>query len=285
MFYGSGHGTGRCSSAQGYHCDPYEPQLLFYDPEELAEVSRNERQPYEVLPYAEFNPEPYLWPGSCRTKLSATAFDRENGIFYLIQAEAYGNDAALIVHVFQVATDGPDTELPSTPVLQKVLSSDQQGFVGVFWEPSTDNNAVDGYDVFRSSSASGPFEKIGEANYFIYIDEDVSNGSTYHYQVSARDEAGNVSPRSSTMSATYSDAENQPPAVSLAILDGATELEKVIEVEAVDERHGISSCFVVTQDSASILDCEPSLRHTFSSPGDLYSPGLCNRCSRCFGNR
>ncbi len=41
---------------KGYHAYPYEPQILFYDPEEVKEVVAGTRQPWEVIPCAVYSP-------------------------------------------------------------------------------------------------------------------------------------------------------------------------------------------------------------------------------------
>ena len=108
VYYGEGRPED-CEDWKGYHCTPYEGQFLFYHPDDLAAVAAGEKQPWEVLPYAVFNPAQYLWP-DCRYRLGGAAFDREHGILYVIQKQvddtSYG-DAQPLVHVFKVGTENP----------------------------------------------------------------------------------------------------------------------------------------------------------------------------------
>ncbi|MEA2061582.1 MAG: hypothetical protein U9P10_13970 [Thermodesulfobacteriota bacterium] len=39
-----------CMESKGYHAYPYDPQILFYDPEHIKEVISGTRQPWQVLP-------------------------------------------------------------------------------------------------------------------------------------------------------------------------------------------------------------------------------------------
>ncbi|GJM44130.1 MAG: hypothetical protein DHS20C21_09720 [Gemmatimonadota bacterium] len=82
VYYGEGGGN-RCSSSKGFHCDPYEPQFLFYNPDELAAVARGELEPWQVLPYATIVPSE-MWP-KCRIRPVGIAFDRDRGLIYVMQ--------------------------------------------------------------------------------------------------------------------------------------------------------------------------------------------------------
>ena len=61
------------------------------------------------------------------------------------------------------------------------------GKVMVLWSPLWDDVSVDGYDVWRGENESGPFSKINTAvvTETSYLDESVTNGTTYYYQVQA----------------------------------------------------------------------------------------------------
>ena len=48
-----------CDPYRGWHSDPYQPQIIFYDPGDLVEVVAGTRQPWEVLPYATCQRQPY----------------------------------------------------------------------------------------------------------------------------------------------------------------------------------------------------------------------------------
>ncbi|MBZ0269934.1 hypothetical protein K8I85_17415, partial [bacterium] len=105
QFYGDGDAS-RCSSSKGFHCDPYEAQFLFYNPNDLAAVARGDRQPWEVLPYATIVPSD-LWP-QCMVRPNCAAFDAERGLLYVLQYNggripADNGTRVTVVHVFRVS--------------------------------------------------------------------------------------------------------------------------------------------------------------------------------------
>lgn len=112
-YYGDGDAS-RCVSWKGFHCDPYEAQFLFYSPDDLAAVARGQRQPWEVVPYATVVPDD-MWP-KCRVRPEGTAYDRSNGLLYVIQyngaqiPEDTGTRVPL-VHVWRVS----NVPLPPPP--------------------------------------------------------------------------------------------------------------------------------------------------------------------------
>ncbi|MFI6337689.1 PA14 domain-containing protein [Streptomyces sp. NPDC050535] len=69
------------------------------------------------------------------------------------------------------------------------------------------------YRVYRAPSGSNAYVRIGDANTASYLDTSAVEQSTYTYQVTARDAAGNESARSATVEATYRDS-TPPPAVT-----------------------------------------------------------------------
>ncbi|MCP5007917.1 MAG: hypothetical protein GY941_28885 [Planctomycetes bacterium] len=119
MYYGPGREFD-CSSAKGPHCTPYEPQIIFYDPEDLAAVANGGKNPYKVVPYAIFRPAGFMWD-QCRVDLGGAAFDRARGLLYVIQkaAERVTNqyESYPLVHVFKITGDGSpgDTTPPIAP--------------------------------------------------------------------------------------------------------------------------------------------------------------------------
>jgi len=77
--------------------------------------------------------------------------------------------------------------LPTPTVLTATLVT--RGKIDLAWQPSTDNIGVIGYNIYRN----GVFlVKITTPN---YQDNEVAVGTTYRYEISAVDKAGNESPR------------------------------------------------------------------------------------------
>jgi hypothetical protein len=100
--YGSAEACGGdpCSPYQGYHAHPYEPRILFYDPQELQAVRAGTKEPWEVLPYATLTPTDEVFGGACAA-LGAATHDRERGLIYVAEQEA-GPCGETVIHVWQV---------------------------------------------------------------------------------------------------------------------------------------------------------------------------------------
>jgi hypothetical protein len=93
-------GEDPCAPSSGYHAYPYEPQILFYDPEELKEVITGAKEPWEVLPYETHSAADEVIGGECAL-LGAAAYDRERGFIYVTEQEA-GPFGETVVHVWEV---------------------------------------------------------------------------------------------------------------------------------------------------------------------------------------
>jgi hypothetical protein len=89
-----------CDINRGYHAYPYEPQILFYDPEELKEVVAGTREPWGVLPYYIYRPLDEVFNPTCGT-LGAAAYDRARLLLYVAEQEA-GPYEETVVHVWRV---------------------------------------------------------------------------------------------------------------------------------------------------------------------------------------
>jgi hypothetical protein len=92
-----------CSQSHGYHCAPYERQILLYDVTELGEARLAGRDPWTILPYAVWRPtELYLQGNACWT-LGGLTFDPAARRLYLVErglGESEQN--AAVVHVWTV---------------------------------------------------------------------------------------------------------------------------------------------------------------------------------------
>jgi hypothetical protein len=104
----SGHNDYR-----GWWSSRFEAQLIFYDPDQLAQVASGGLAPHDPQPYAVLSLDPYLllqppgWevealgPGAQRrARIGDAAYDRTNGFLYVL--ELFGDEAKPLVHVFQV---------------------------------------------------------------------------------------------------------------------------------------------------------------------------------------
>ena len=93
-------GADPCAPSSGYHAYPYQPQILFYDPEEIKEALAGAKEPWEVLPYQVYVPTDEVFGGECAT-LGAATYDQERGLLYVAEREA-GPSGETVVHVWSV---------------------------------------------------------------------------------------------------------------------------------------------------------------------------------------
>ncbi len=138
---------------------------------------------------------PYAWNWNTTTTtngshtLTSKAYDAAGNV---------GTSAPVTVTVSNVADSTPPTA-PTNLVATAMMA---KGKIKLTWTASTDNVGVAGYEVWRASSAAGPFAQIATATTTAYTNGGLASGSTWYYYVTASDAAGNVSPASNTSSAT-----------------------------------------------------------------------------------
>ncbi len=105
----------------------------------------------------------------------------------------------------------PDTQSPSQPGAPTATAI-SSGEVDLSWGASTDNVGVTGYQVERcQGSGCSNFAPIATATAASYKDMTVSASTSYSYRVRATDAAGNLSPYSTTASATTQTPDTQSP--------------------------------------------------------------------------
>ena len=102
---------------------------------------------------------------------------------------------------FEAGRDVTDTVAPAAPA--GLTATARLERVELDWSDVADPD-VDGYDVFRATSAAGPFTRVNASRLSgsAYTDTGVTGGTAYFYAVTASDEANNRSPLSATASAT-----------------------------------------------------------------------------------
>jgi len=85
-----------------------------------------------------------------------------------------------------------DDSAPAAPRGVHSISGDGQ--VKIVWYPNQEKD-LKGYIIYRSTKKSGDYKEIGtvSAKVSSFIDDDVKNGTTYYYAVSAFDYDGNES--------------------------------------------------------------------------------------------
>ncbi|HYN92522.1 MAG TPA: PQQ-dependent sugar dehydrogenase [Pilimelia sp.] len=97
-----------------------------------------------------------------------------------------------------------DSEAPTAPGNLRATVAGTT--VTLTWSPSTDNEAVTGYIVFRGGVQVG----VVAGGLVSFIDSGLAAGTTYSYRVTARDAQGNTSPPSATVSASTGQACANP---------------------------------------------------------------------------
>jgi Viral BACON domain len=96
-----------CAGERGWWSTGFVGQLIFYDPDDLAQVAAGNMQPWEPQPYATLNIDNYLYHITSSQQwyhLGGSAFDSENGYLYVFEPFADGDKP--IVHVWQVIGSG-----------------------------------------------------------------------------------------------------------------------------------------------------------------------------------
>lgn len=104
---------------------------------------------------------------------------------------------------------------PSPPAALKGLAGDAT--VILSWAANGEED-VNGYNVYRSLSAGGGYEKINGAplTFPVYTDDTVTNGMTYYYTVSALDNDGEESSYAVKVRAVPHAPDTTPPVVSFS---------------------------------------------------------------------
>ena len=101
--------------SKGYHAYPYEPQILFYDPDNLKEVIAGTRAPWEVLPYEVYSPVSEMLQPECAI-FGAVTYDPERGHIYATEQTA-GPWGETVVHVWTVKATASRTGAIFLPLL------------------------------------------------------------------------------------------------------------------------------------------------------------------------
>ncbi len=91
--------AGSCGESKGYHCDPYERQVLFFDVDELGAVALGQRPPWSVLPYAVWRPSELLLQGHTCAEMGGMAYDPWGRRLFMIE-KGIGGDNGAVVHVW-----------------------------------------------------------------------------------------------------------------------------------------------------------------------------------------
>lgn len=108
-----------CDKSRGYHCGPYERQVIFYDTEELGQAAQGIRNPWSVLPYAIWRPEAFYLKGDSQGNVcgdvGGMAVDNAGRRIFMVE-RGLGTNNAAVVHVWKYTTV-PCPECSGDPVV------------------------------------------------------------------------------------------------------------------------------------------------------------------------
>lgn len=115
------------------------------------------------------------------------------GPFVPLQQNQYNmiRDAAYSVSV-DVPTPPKDTTPPSTPANLRLVSKSDNA-ISIAWDPSTDNLGVAGYKVYRKGL------EVGNVSVTAFSDTGLIPNTSYTYEASSYDAAGNFSGKSTAL--------------------------------------------------------------------------------------
>jgi len=188
------------------------------------------------------------------------------GIRYVFEVSAYdaaGNESEKSVPA-DIVMPGGDRIPPSVPEIV-MADGKSPSQIDLAWTTSTDNVEVTGYKVYRNGVQVGTTDKTS------YSDTGLAELTTYTYEVSAYDAAGNESAKSTPKEGTTLDGT--PPSVPTG-LTGTAVSESRIDLSwtaSTDNagvtnyrvyRNGVEIAFPLTN-SYSDTNCVPSTTYTY----------------------
>jgi hypothetical protein len=92
-----------CSDSHGYHCQPYERQVIFYDVHELGHSALGRQDTWVVLPYTTWRPDEFYLSGETCSNAGGMAFDGQADRLFMVERGLGGSDTnASVVHVWSV---------------------------------------------------------------------------------------------------------------------------------------------------------------------------------------
>jgi hypothetical protein len=105
--------TGGCASMRGWWSNRFDAEIILYNPADLANVAAGQMESWQPQPYAVIDIDEYLflnapewdqtnngWGDQRRFRIGDVAFDRANGLLYLL--EQYADGGKPVVHVWRI---------------------------------------------------------------------------------------------------------------------------------------------------------------------------------------
>ncbi|RUT36321.1 alpha-amylase [Paenibacillus zeisoli] len=167
---------------------------------------------------------------------------------------------------------GVDTVAPSVPAnLAGNLSSGSPKTITLTWGASTDNVGVTDYQITRKSGTS---TETFTVNATTFIDSTVKEGTTYKYQVRARDAANNFSANSNEVTIEVPSAgDTIAPTVPTNVKGTATTTSIALEWTASTDNVGVTGYDIYSGSvvAGSVAGTTTSFNVTGLSPNTDYS--------------
>jgi len=101
---------------RGYWAEDFEARIIFYDPDDLADVATGRKQSWEPQPYASLNMNPHFFDDDIieaddlgryrRNLVGAAAFDRAQGLLYVSEKQV--DEEKPLIHVWKINERAPD---------------------------------------------------------------------------------------------------------------------------------------------------------------------------------
>ena len=92
-----------CSQNHGYHCQPYERQVIFYDVKQIGKTALGQQDPWAVLPYTIWRPSEFYLDGSTCWNAGGMAYDTQNKRLFMAERGLGESEMnAIVVHVWSV---------------------------------------------------------------------------------------------------------------------------------------------------------------------------------------
>ena len=90
-----------CSDDHGYHCQPYERQIIFYDVHELGHSATGGQNPWVVVPYTVWRPDEFYLTGDTCWNAGGMTFDEAGRRLFVVE-RGFGEGEAnsIVVHVW-----------------------------------------------------------------------------------------------------------------------------------------------------------------------------------------
>jgi hypothetical protein len=106
-----------CDENHGWNPSQYRPILMFFDPEELADVVHGRKQSWDPQPYAYLDLYDYMFTNfsNIDQQIGGIAYDKVNRILYVQEIDG-DPQRSLLIHAFQIDSPGnQNTTAPGRP--------------------------------------------------------------------------------------------------------------------------------------------------------------------------